>query len=159
MRRATLIPLALLGLAATLTCSVSRWALPLNAQTAFQLTVTQSDARRKISVNSDLIVLPVTVKDQNGNLVAGLERKDVRVFDDGSEQVIDVFTSEASPLSLVLLIDDDLKAKDAAQMAPSLRAIAAGISSADEKRWSAVLTSCFIQEKFLLAMATGFSRT
>jgi hypothetical protein len=28
------------------------------------------------------------------------------VFDDGIEQIIDVFTSEASPLSLVLLIDD-----------------------------------------------------
>jgi VWFA-related protein len=92
----------------------------------------QSDAQRKISVNSDLVVLPVTVKDQNGNLVAGLEQRDFRVFDDGTEQTIEVFTSEASPLSLVLLIDDDLKAKDAAQMAPSLRAIAAGMALNDE---------------------------
>jgi len=45
---------------------------------------------------------------------------------------IDVFTSEASPLSLVLLIDDDLKSKDAERMAPSLGAIAAGVSLADE---------------------------
>jgi hypothetical protein len=47
-------------------------------------------------------------------------------------QTIDVFTSEATPLSLLLLIDDDLKSKDAAKMAPSLRAIAAGVSLADE---------------------------
>lgn len=42
------------------------------------------------------------------------------------------FPSEVSPLSIVLLIDDDLKSKDAERMAPSLRAIAAGISLADE---------------------------
>jgi len=74
----------------------------------------------------------VTVKDHNGKLVVGLERADFRVFDDETEQTIDVFTSEASPLSLVVLVDDDLKSKDAVTMAPSLRAIAAGISLADE---------------------------
>jgi hypothetical protein len=74
----------------------------------------------------------VTVKDRKGNLVAGLQERDFRVFDDELEQAIDVFTSEASPLSLVLLIDEDLKAEDAEQMAPSLRAIAAGIGLADE---------------------------
>jgi len=44
----------------------------------------------------------------------------------------DVFTAEAFPLSLVVLIDDDLKSQDAAQMAPTLRAITGGISSSDE---------------------------
>ena len=92
----------------------------------------QSEAQHKISINSDLVVLPVTVKDRTGNLVAGLEQTDFRVFDDEVGQTIDVFTSEGSPLSLVLLIDDDLKAKDAEQMAQSLRAIAAGVSLADE---------------------------
>jgi VWFA-related protein len=104
----------------------------LEAQSASQTSVSQSEAQHEIRINSDLVVLPVTVKDQNGNLVAGLEQKDFRVFDDESEQTIDVFTSEATPLSLVLLIDDDLKSKDAARMAPSLRVIAAGVSSTDE---------------------------
>jgi hypothetical protein len=104
----------------------------LEAQSAQQTPISQSEAQHKISVNSDLVVLPVTVKDRNGNLVAGLEQKDFRVFDDGTEQIIDVFTSEASPLSLVLLIDDDLKSQDAEKMASSLRAIAAGVSLTDE---------------------------
>ena len=92
----------------------------------------QSDAQSKISVNSDLVVLPVTVKDQHGDLVPDLGESDFRIFDDDVEQSIDVFTEEAFPLSLVVLIDDDLKSKDAAQMAPTLRAITAGISANDE---------------------------
>jgi VWFA-related protein len=92
----------------------------------------QSDAQNRISVNSDLVVLPVTVKDEHGDLVPDLNQSDFRIFDEGIEQSIEVFTEEAFPLSLVVLIDDDLKSKDAAQMAPTLRAITAGISANDE---------------------------
>jgi VWFA-related protein len=95
-------------------------------------TAPQSDAQNKISVNSDLVVLPVTVKNQFGDLVPDLSESEFRIFDDDVEQSIDVFTEEAFPLSLVVLIDDDLKSKDAAQMAPTLRAITAGISANDE---------------------------
>jgi Ca-activated chloride channel homolog len=91
-----------------------------------------SDAQTKIRVNSDLVILPVTVKDRFGDLVPDLQENDFRVFDDNVEQSVDVFTAEAFPLSLVVLIDDDLKSKDAAQMTPSLRAILAGISASDE---------------------------
>ncbi len=103
------------------------------AQTGAQQTaVQQSEARTKISVNSDLVVLPVTAKDRYGNLVPDLQREEFRVFDDNVEQSIEVFTAEAFPLSLVVLIDDDLKSNDAEQMAASLRAIAGGISASDE---------------------------
>jgi Ca-activated chloride channel family protein len=91
-----------------------------------------SDAQTKIRVNSDLVIVPVTVKNQFGELVPDLEQSEFRVFDQNVEQSIDVFTAEAFPLSLVILIDDDLKSKDAAQMAPTLRAITAGISASDE---------------------------
>ena len=97
-----------------------------------QPTAQQSEARTKISVNSDLVVFPVTAKDRHGNLVPDLHREEFRIYDDNVEQSVDVFTSEAFPLSLVVLIDDDLKAMDAAQMAPTLRAITAGISPSDE---------------------------
>jgi VWFA-related protein len=92
----------------------------------------QSNAQDKISVRSDLVVLPVTVKNQKGDLVPDLQASEFRVFDNDVEQSIDVFTEEAFPLSLVVLVDDDLKPKDAAQMAPTLRAITAGISANDE---------------------------
>jgi len=73
----------------------------------------QSDARAKISVNSNLVILPVTVKNRFGDLVADLQQDDFRVFDENVEQNISVFTAEAFPLSLVILVDDDLKSKDA----------------------------------------------
>jgi Ca-activated chloride channel homolog len=92
----------------------------------------QSDAQNKIRINSELVVLPVTVKDAWGELVPDLQPSEFRIFDDGIEQSLDIFTVEAFPLSLVVLIDDDLKRKDAAQMTPSLRAITAGISVYDE---------------------------
>ncbi|HEV1995482.1 MAG TPA: VWA domain-containing protein [Candidatus Acidoferrum sp.] len=102
-------------------------------QTQAQLPAAQqSEARTKISVNSELVVLPVTVKDRYGNLVPDLQREEFRIFDDNVEQSIEVFTAEAIPLSLVVLVDDDLKSKDAAQMAPALRAITAGINTSDE---------------------------
>jgi hypothetical protein len=43
-----------------------------------------------------------------------------------------VFSAEGVPLSIVVLIDDDLKSGDAREMAPSLRAILAGIRASDE---------------------------
>lgn len=127
MRKSVLL---FLGLASSVCATDS--ASDALTQTAQQTSLSQTEAKRRISINSDLVVLPVTVKDRNGNLVAGLGQNDFRIFDDETEQSIDVFTSEATPLSLILLIDDDLKSKDAAQMAPSLRAIAAGVSLADE---------------------------
>src|SRR3989441_5360480 len=79
------------------------------AQTqASQPASQQSEARAKISVNSDLVVLPVTVRDRHGNLVPDLQREEFRIFDDNVEQAIDVFTAEACPLSLIVLIDGDL---------------------------------------------------
>jgi Ca-activated chloride channel family protein len=92
----------------------------------------QSDARAKINVNSNLVILPVTVKNRFGDLVPDLQQQDFRIFDENVEQTISVFTAEAFPLSLVILVDDDLKSKDAQRVAPSLRAITGGISANDE---------------------------
>jgi len=41
------------------------------------------------------VVLPVTVKNQFGELVPDLEESDFHVFDENVEQSIDVFTVEA----------------------------------------------------------------
>ena len=91
-----------------------------------------SEARAKISVNSNLVILPVTVKDRSGNLVPDLRRDEFRVFEDDVEQKIDVFTAEAFPLSMILLLDNDLKDKDAQQVRKSLDAVVGGLSAEDE---------------------------
>jgi VWFA-related protein len=91
-----------------------------------------SDARAKISVNSNLVILPVTVKDRSGNLVPDLRRDEFRVFEDDVEQKIDVFSAEAFPLSMIILLDNDLKDKDAQQVRKSLDAVVGGLSLDDE---------------------------
>jgi len=91
-----------------------------------------SEARAKISVNSNLVILPVTVKDRSGNLVPDLQRNEFRVFEDNVEQKIDVFTAEAFPLSMIILLDNDLKQKDGEQVRKSLDAVVGGLSLDDE---------------------------
>ncbi len=91
-----------------------------------------SDARAKITVNTNLVVLPVTVKDRSGRLVPDLGRDEFRIFEDNVEQKVDVFTAEAFPLSMVVLIDNDLKKSDAKEVEDSLDAIVGGMSDLDE---------------------------
>ena len=91
-----------------------------------------SDAQAKITVNSNLVILPVTVKNHSGELVPDLRRDEFRVFEDNVEQRIDVFTAEAFPLSMVILIDNDLKDKDAEKVQASLESIIGGMSAEDE---------------------------
>ncbi len=90
------------------------------------------DFREKIRVRSDLVLLSVTVRDGNGNLVSGLKQGDFRVFDDEVEQRITAFTDEGPSISLIILVDSDTKWKDGTPMAKSLGAIAGGLSVADE---------------------------
>jgi Ca-activated chloride channel family protein len=91
-----------------------------------------SDAQARITVNSNLVILPVTVKDRSGEMIPDLTREDFRVLEDNVEQNIDVFTAEAFPLSMVILIDNDLKDKDAQKVKASLEAIVGGMSADDE---------------------------
>jgi Ca-activated chloride channel family protein len=103
------------------------------AATSSQSTTSpQSEAQAKIIKNVNYVVLPVTVKDGAGRLVPDLQRDEFRVLDDNVEQRIEIFTAEAFPLSLVVLIDNDLKVKDAQQVEPSLEAIVGGLSTGDE---------------------------
>jgi Ca-activated chloride channel homolog len=85
-----------------------------------------------IRVPVNVVVVPVTVKDRSGRLVPDLHRDEFRIFEDNVEQKVGNFIVEAFPLSMVVLIDDDLKSKDATQVENSLRAIVGGMSARDE---------------------------
>jgi Ca-activated chloride channel homolog len=90
------------------------------------------ELRQKIRVESNLVVLSVTVKDERDRLVSGLVKDDFHVFDDEVEQSILAFTDESLPLSLLILVDDDLKWKEGTQMAGSVRSIIGDIADQDE---------------------------
>jgi Ca-activated chloride channel family protein len=97
-----------------------------------QPTPPQSDGQARIRVPVNQVIVPVIVKDGGGRLVPDLRKDDFRVFEDNIEQRIGYFSAEAFPLSMIVLIDNDLKSRDAKQVADSLRAIVAGLSARDE---------------------------
>jgi VWFA-related protein len=58
-----------------------------------------------LSIETDLVVLPVTVVDQRGRVVTGLTRDDFTVYDNGERQEIQLFTTEEVPWTVGLVID------------------------------------------------------
>ena len=79
-----------------------------------------------------VVIVPVTVKDSSGQFVAGLQKEDFRLFSDSIEQKIAGFSSDAIPLSTVVLIDNDLPDRAVTQVQKSLEAVAGGFGPSDE---------------------------
>jgi len=90
------------------------------------------EARQAIKIRTNLVIIPVTVKNRDSQLIGDLQRDEFRVFCDNVEQQIVFFTSDPYPLSAVVLIDDDLSIKSADQVQKSLAAISGGFGPNDE---------------------------
>ena len=58
-----------------------------------------------ISVETDLVVMNVSVTDKNGQFVKGLTKDDFKIVDDGAAQPIDLFSAEDSGLSIGIVYD------------------------------------------------------
>lgn len=64
-----------------------------------------SDDDEVVRVNTDLVVLNVTVADSNGKYAHGLKRSDFKLFEDGREQTITSFSAEETPFAAAVLLD------------------------------------------------------
>lgn len=62
-------------------------------------------ARPQLRVDSDLVLVPVSVVDERNHPITGLERENFRVFDDGVERAVTVFAMEDEPVALGLIFD------------------------------------------------------
>ncbi|HEY0404303.1 MAG TPA: VWA domain-containing protein, partial [Pyrinomonadaceae bacterium] len=75
----------------------------------FQATAQQSqDDDDVVRINSDLVVMNVTVLDAQGKYVHGLRRSDFKIFEDGKEQsadIISTFSIEETPFAAAILLD------------------------------------------------------
>ena len=91
-----------------------------------------SDTRVYFRTHTEIVIVPVTVKNRDGQLIGDLRSDEFRVLQDGIEQKIIRFTSDPYPLSSVVVIDNNLSQKQSAQVQKSLIAIAAGFGPADE---------------------------
>lgn len=90
------------------------------------------DPRVVIRSRVELVVVPVTVKGSDGELISDILPQEFRIFEDAVEQQIELFSADPFPLSVALLIDNDLEQKTAEQLKRALPSLAAGISEFDE---------------------------
>ncbi|MBZ5527788.1 MAG: VWA domain-containing protein [Acidobacteriia bacterium] len=92
----------------------------------------QEETQARIRGGTSLVVVPVIVKDDSGRLVDDLTREEFRIFEDNVEQRLEVFSNDPFPLSVVLLIDNDLDPRVAQQLQETLPVLAASFSKSDE---------------------------
>lgn len=86
-----------------------------------QLPPLNPAAPATISVNSDLVAIPVRVTDSNGNVVPGLTLQDFTVFEDGRQQKLTLFQQEDAPVTVGLVVDHSRS------MGPKLAEVSAAV--------------------------------
>lgn len=76
---------------------------------AAALTVTipgqDKTSEEVIRVNTDLVMLRVSVTDKLGQTILGLKKENFKIYEDGIEQTADFFSVEESPVSWGLVLD------------------------------------------------------
>ena len=65
----------------------------------------RDDEEEVVRVNSDLVLLNVTVTDSGGRYVHKLNRAEFKIFEDGREQRIGLFSVEETPFAAAILLD------------------------------------------------------
>ena len=81
---------------------------------------------------TNFVIVPVTVKDNKGNLGAGLTFRDFQVFENGQRQALRLFTVDPAPLSIAFVIDQSLTEDVMAKVNNSLGAIQGALTPYDE---------------------------
>lgn len=90
------------------------------------------ELRFRLRTSVELVLVPVTVKDGQGNLVTDLKREDFRLFEEGVEQPIRYFSVDPFPLSAVILVDGALSRTAQEHVRETLPALAGMLSPEDE---------------------------
>jgi len=80
-----------------------------------------------------LVLVPVTVKDKQGDLIDDLTQADFRVFEEGHERPVQFFSNESAPLSTVILLDSGMSEASAAAVHDALRSLGSSFGSNDEE--------------------------
>jgi Ca-activated chloride channel family protein len=86
------------------------------------LLTAAANPQAKLSVETTLVVVPVSVTDHANRFVVGLEKQNFKVYEDGVEQKIAQFSGEDVPLSIGILVD--VSASIGSKMSTSREAVA-----------------------------------
>jgi VWFA-related protein len=90
------------------------------------------DAIKTIREQVNVVEIPFTVKDSKGQLVSGLKARDIQVYENGLRQHVSVFTDEALPLSVALVIDQSMSQDDMTRVNDALGSLQDAFSPFDE---------------------------
>lgn len=62
----------------------------------------------RLNVNVNFVQVPFTVKDKSGKLVPAIDWREIRVYENGIRQHMQLFTSDPYPLSIAFVIDQSV---------------------------------------------------
>lgn len=68
-------------------------------------TASSADDDEIIKVNTQLVSVPVRVMDRKGRFIGGLAKENFKVFENGKEQEIALFSNENEPFTVALMLD------------------------------------------------------
>jgi len=85
-----------------------------------------------LSVRVNFVQVPVTVKDNSGRLVAGLNSNEFKVYEDGVLQQLKFFNADAFPISAAIVIATNLPSSTMKKVNESLPALIGAFSQYDE---------------------------
>ena len=105
----------------------------LLAASLFANSLNQSQEKPySLRVPVELVLVPVTVEDGDGKLIAGLQKEDFQLFEEGVPQSITYFSSDPVPLSAVILIDRSTDAGTQSLLKETLLSLIESFSPFDE---------------------------
>lgn len=110
---------------------------PVNIRTvpqggATKETTPGQDDIPTIIVQTNQVVIPVTVTDEAGHLVPGLTAKDFTVLENGKKQKLNLFTSDPFAISAAVIIDLGMKDVDLQKVNRTFPALEGAFSAFDE---------------------------
>lgn len=107
-----LLPCLLLSLAAVVAAQSSPTPSPARSQSPAEVNQRQTGGQGEeigegevLRISANLVSVPVSVMNRDGQYVIDLLQRNFRVYEDGEEQTIIHFSNVDQPLSVVLLID------------------------------------------------------
>ncbi len=91
-----------------------------------------STANYTIRTRVNFVLVPVTVKDKSGQLVAGLTYHDFQIYENGVQQRMTFFTEDPFPLSVAFVIDQSLSADTMKKVNQALSGLQGAFAPYDE---------------------------
>jgi VWFA-related protein len=85
-----------------------------------------------LTITTNFVEIPVTVKDDRGRMVGGLLPKDFTVYENGVKQKLQFFTSDPLPISAAVLIDVSMSDTALRKVQEGLQALQGAFSEYDE---------------------------